>query len=135
MYNTNRIRSRKALDKLKPYTPGKPLWEVQKEIGQKRVIKLASNENPIGPSPKAIESITKSFSNLNRYPDAHAAKLKKTISSRLSLSTQQLIITNGADELITLISTNSYILLRTSVYMTGYSKHLPTPQAETHTAH
>ncbi|KON68650.1 hypothetical protein AKG34_07395 [Peribacillus butanolivorans] len=133
MYNTNRIRSRKALDKLKPHTPGKPLWEVKKEIGQKRVIKLASNENPIGPSPKAIEAITKSLSNLNRYPDAHAAKLKKT--TRLSLSTQQLIITNGADELITLISTNSHRLLRTSVYMTGYSKHLPTPQAATHTAH
>ncbi|MET3321799.1 UNVERIFIED_ORG: histidinol-phosphate/aromatic aminotransferase/cobyric acid decarboxylase-like protein [Peribacillus simplex] len=92
---------------------------VQKEIGQKRVIKLASNENPIGPSPKAIEAITKSFSNLNRYPDAHAAKLKMTISSRLSLSTQQLIITNGADELITLISTNYHILLRTSVYNDG----------------
>ncbi|MFF2587143.1 hypothetical protein ACFVSS_04495 [Peribacillus butanolivorans] len=53
MYNTNQIRSRKALDKLKPYTPGKPLWEVQKELGLKRFIKLASNEHPIGPSPKA----------------------------------------------------------------------------------
>jgi histidinol-phosphate aminotransferase len=98
------IKKRKALNNIKPYTPGKPLWEVQKELLLSRVIKLASNENPLGPSPNAIEVISNSITSLNRYPDAHAVELKTAIASCLSLSTEQLIITNGADELITLIS-------------------------------
>jgi histidinol-phosphate aminotransferase len=100
----NHIKHRRALDLVKPYIPGKPLWEVQKELGLDRVIKLASNENPIGPSTNALEVISNSLSTLNRYPDAHSVELKAAIASSLSLSTKQLIITNGADELITLIS-------------------------------
>jgi histidinol-phosphate aminotransferase len=104
MNKINQIRHRKSLDQIKPYTPGKPLWEVQKELGLTKVIKLASNENPLGPSPKALQAISNILSGLNRYPDAHAIDLKNVIASQMSLSTDQLIITNGADELITLIS-------------------------------
>jgi histidinol-phosphate aminotransferase len=104
MNKINLIKQRKALNYIKPYTPGKPLWEVQKELGLKKVMKLASNENPLGPSLKALEAISKSLTGLNRYPDAHAIELKKAIASCLALFTEQLIITNGADELITLIS-------------------------------
>lgn len=104
MDKIKQIKHRTSLEKIKPYTPGKPLWEVQKELGLTKVIKLASNENPLGPSPKALEAIKNCLSGLNRYPDAHAIELKKMIASRLSLTTEQLIITNGADELITLIS-------------------------------
>jgi histidinol-phosphate aminotransferase len=100
----NHIKHRKALDLVKPYIPGKPLWEVQKVLRLDRVIKLASNENPIGPSPNSLAVITDSLTSLNRYPDAHSLELKNAIASSLSLTTQQLIITNGADELITLIS-------------------------------
>ncbi len=98
------IKHRESLDKIKPYTPGKPLWEVQKELGYTKVIKLASNENPLGPSPKALEAIKNTLFGINRYPDSNAIELKQIIASQLSLSTEQLIITNGADELITLIS-------------------------------
>lgn len=59
MKNTYQIKQRDALGKIRPYKPGKPLWEVQKELDLHRAIKLASNENPIGPSPKANEAITK----------------------------------------------------------------------------
>src|SRR3954447_804849 len=100
MNNINMINQRKALDYIKPYTPCKPLWEVQKELGLTRVIKLASNENPLGPSPKSLDAIKNSLFGLNRYPDAQAIELKSVISSRLSLSPHQLIITNGADEII-----------------------------------
>jgi histidinol-phosphate aminotransferase len=100
----NLIKHRKSLDSVKPYIPGKPLWEVQKVLRLDRVIKLASNENPIGPSPNSLAVITDLLSSLNRYPDAHSLELKNAIASSLSLTTQQLIITNGADELITLIS-------------------------------
>lgn len=98
------VKARKVLDNIQPYQPGKPIWEVQKEQKIERVIKLASNENPIGPSPKGIEAILKNLADINRYPDAHAGELKKAIASVLALQTNQLIVTNGADELITLIS-------------------------------
>lgn len=104
MNTIDMINHRKTLDDIKLYTPGKPLWEVQEELGLEKVIKLASNENPIGPSPKALEAIKNSLTGINRYPDAHAIKLKSVIAHSLSLSTQQIIISNGADELITLIS-------------------------------
>ncbi|WP_019153593.1 histidinol-phosphate transaminase [Robertmurraya massiliosenegalensis] len=104
MSNGNGIKKRKVLDRIIPYTPGKPLWEVQQELGIDKVIKLASNENPLGPSPKAVEAIRNILFGLNRYPDAHGADLKSAIANNLSISSNQLIVTNGADELITLIS-------------------------------
>ncbi|MGI8387798.1 histidinol-phosphate transaminase [Robertmurraya sp. P23] len=98
------IKTRKAINNIKSYSPGKPLWEVEEDFGLNKVIKLASNENPIGSSPKAIEAIKENLLSLNRYPDAQAIKLKKAIASKLNVSTNELIVTNGADELITLIS-------------------------------
>ncbi|MFS0637609.1 histidinol-phosphate transaminase [Mesobacillus foraminis] len=104
MNSTNLIRPRITLENIKPYKPGKPLWEVQKELELDEVIKLASNENPLGPSRMAIQAVSISLTDINRYPDSHAVELKKTIASKLVLSEDQLIVTNGADELITLIS-------------------------------
>jgi histidinol-phosphate aminotransferase len=104
MFHSQEIQPRKVLQKIKSYTPGKPIWEVQQELRIERVIKLASNENPLGPSPKAIEAITESLWGINRYPDAQATELRNAISSLHHLSTKQVMIGNGADELITLIS-------------------------------
>ncbi len=104
MTSVIKIAARKALEKVKPYSPGKPIWEVQKELRIDHVIKLASNENPLGPSPKAIQAITSELAGLNRYPDSNATALKLAIASKYELSPEQVIVTNGADELITLIS-------------------------------
>lgn len=104
MTNDIKITARKALSKIKPYSPGKPIWEVQKELGINHVIKLASNENPLGPSPKAIQAITSELTGLNRYPDSNTTALKQAIASKYQLLPDQIIVTNGADELITLIS-------------------------------
>lgn len=104
MGNNQNIQPRKTLDTIQPYSPGKPIWEVQKELGLERVIKLASNENPLGPSPKAVEAIQSSLSELNRYPDADTTVLKEAIASVYGVAPQQVIATNGADELITLVS-------------------------------
>ncbi|MDF2963117.1 MAG: hisC [Paenibacillus sp.] len=98
------VKARKALNQITPYTPGKPIWEVKDELGLDQVIKLASNENPLGPSPKAIQAVTEQIYDLNRYPDASTANLKAALSSKLGLSADQFIVTNGADELITLVS-------------------------------
>ncbi|WP_246096408.1 histidinol-phosphate transaminase [Paenibacillus sinopodophylli] len=98
------VRARKALDHMKPYSPGKPVWEVQQEQGLERVIKLASNENPLGPSPKALEAMKQALSELHRYPDAQSLRLKQAIAIQYQILPEQVIVTNGGDELITLVS-------------------------------
>src|SRR5699024_7693807 len=104
MFSNRTIHSRKALEKIQPYSPGKPIWELQSELGLEDVIKMASNENAGGPSNKAVEAIIRHVAQINRYPDADAVHLKEIITSNMNLRPEQLIITIGADELITLIS-------------------------------
>ena len=104
MTKSSNIKTRKTLDIIQPYSPGKPIWEVQKELGLDCVIKMASNENPLGPSPKAVKAIQESLADLNRYPDADASVLRQAIADQYGVAKQQVITTNGADELITLIS-------------------------------
>ncbi len=98
------IQARDALNHMKPYSPGKPIWEVQRELGLDRVVKLASNENPLGPSPKAVEAVQRLLADLHRYPDAQAVDLRATIAGKYGLESEQIIVTNGGDELITLVS-------------------------------
>ncbi|MBB6674087.1 histidinol-phosphate transaminase [Cohnella nanjingensis] len=96
--------TRATLNRMAPYTPGKPIWEVQREYGLDRVIKLASNENPLGPSPSALAAIRQMLPDLNRYPDHRAAALTEALAGRLGVTPSQLVVANGADELITLLS-------------------------------
>ncbi|MGG1520074.1 histidinol-phosphate transaminase [Paenibacillus oryzisoli] len=98
------ITSRSILSRMQPYSPGKPIWEVQQELGIERVTKLASNENPIGPSPMALEAIQAYLTEINRYPDADTVHLRKAIASHYALEAEQVLVTNGGDELITLLS-------------------------------
>lgn len=91
---------RKNILKVKPYTPGKPIEEVRRELNLSDVIKLASNENALGPSPKAIAAIKKSLSDLNRYPDANSFYLKRRLSILLGVKEENLILGNGSDEVI-----------------------------------
>ncbi|MBE9509011.1 MAG: histidinol-phosphate transaminase, partial [Chloroflexi bacterium] len=67
---TTHVKPQRGLDGMKPYVPGKPIEEVQREYGLKDVIKLASNENPLGPSPKALAAIEQTLPSLNLYPDS-----------------------------------------------------------------
>jgi histidinol-phosphate aminotransferase len=62
--------ARKNILDLTPYVAGKPIEETKRQLGLKKVVKLASNENPLGPSPKAIAAIKRDLGNLNRYPDS-----------------------------------------------------------------
>ncbi|MCP4650023.1 MAG: histidinol-phosphate transaminase [PVC group bacterium] len=88
--------------KIKPYKPGKPISELKRELNLKHVYKMASNENGIGPSPKAVSALKKSLLDINRYPDGEAFSLKKAISKKYRLKYENLIIGNGSDELIVL---------------------------------
>ncbi|GGA08209.1 histidinol-phosphate aminotransferase [Paenibacillus marchantiophytorum] len=101
---TVNIRPRNVLSDMKPYSPGKPIWEVQRELGIEKVIKLASNENPLGPSPLALAAIQDYLSDIHRYPDADTVDLRAAIAKKYQFTSDEVLVTNGADELITLIS-------------------------------
>jgi histidinol-phosphate aminotransferase len=87
---------------IKPYVPGKPIEELERELGIKGSIKLASNENPLGPSPLAIEAVRDATMGLNRYPDGEGYYLKNALSSALTVPADNLILGNGSNELLDL---------------------------------
>jgi histidinol-phosphate aminotransferase len=85
---------------MEPYSPGKPISEVQRELGLGRVVKLASNENPLGPSPAAIAAVRAAAEEMHLYPDASAYALRKAISERFNMPMETIFVGNGSDELI-----------------------------------
>ncbi|MDB5055181.1 MAG: hisC [Bacilli bacterium] len=95
---------RTVLAQMKPYSPGKPIWEVQEQYGLKDVIKLASNENPLGVSPKAKEAMLGFLSEIHRYPDANTTRLRDALADFHQIEAPEIIVGNGADELIKLVS-------------------------------
>ncbi len=99
---------RSCLDLIKPYVPGKPVEEVERELGLKDVIKLASNENPLGPSPLALQALQKLLPRLHHYPDGNCYYLRQALAEKLALQPQQLVFGNGSDEILSLI-TRAYI--------------------------
>ncbi|MBN1586595.1 MAG: histidinol-phosphate transaminase [Candidatus Omnitrophica bacterium] len=94
---------RSQLNHLKPYIPGTPVDEVRRELGLKRVTKMASNENAFGASPKAVEAIRRYAESVYQYPESGCFYLRDALASRLELKPEQLIFGNGSDELITLM--------------------------------
>lgn len=88
---------------LTPYQPGKPIEELEREYGVHDSIKIASNENPLGPSPKAIAAITAALPDLHRYPDGDCFYLKRRLAEKLGLDRSHLILGNGSNELIEMI--------------------------------
>lgn len=94
---------RKNITLIKPYVGGKPIEETKRELGLRKVIKLASNENPLGPSPKAIKAIGKNIKSLNRYPDSNGFYLKQKIARSLKIHPAHIVLGNGSDELIDII--------------------------------
>lgn len=95
--------TRQSIEDLVPYPPGKPIEELERELGISGSIKLASNENPIGPSPLAVQAILDRVQSLNRYPDGSCYYLKSRLSDTFDRPRRQIIIGNGSNELIELI--------------------------------
>jgi len=85
---------------MEPYSPGKPISEVRRELGLDRIIKLASNENPLGPSPMAVEAVKKAAETMHAYPDASAFDIKAALASHYGIDQSQIFLGNGSDELI-----------------------------------
>ena len=89
---------------LVPYQPGKPMNELERELGIKNIVKLASNENPLGPSPKAIQAINSVLPDLARYPDGNGFDLKNALSGKLAVDMNQITLGNGSNEILELVA-------------------------------
>jgi histidinol-phosphate aminotransferase len=87
---------------LVPYVPGKPIEEVERELGISHSVKLASNENPLGPAPKALAAIRARLGQLHLYPDGDCFYLKERLAAKLGVGAEQLIFGNGSNEIIEL---------------------------------
>lgn len=85
---------------MQPYQPGKPAEELQRELGLTDIVKLASNENPLGPSPLAVEAVKAAAERIHIYPDGAAYELRVTLAGRYCLPTDHFVFGNGSDELI-----------------------------------
>jgi histidinol-phosphate aminotransferase len=91
---------RSALEGLVPYEPGRPVEDVQRELGLERVVKLASNEGPYGPFPAAREAIERATLELNRYPDGGAWRLRTVLASHHGIAFEQVTVCAGADAVV-----------------------------------
>jgi histidinol-phosphate aminotransferase len=94
------IRPQRGLDVIKPYVPGKPIGEVRREFGLDDVIKLASNENPLGVSPKALVAMRNALEAVNIYPDGASHDLRMALGEHFGFPIEQVAVGNGADDLI-----------------------------------
>ena len=94
----------KSVQKLVPYVPGKPVEELERELGLSNIVKLASNENPLGPGAKALTAIQNTLSDLSRYPDGNGFSLKQALANKLNISTDQITLGNGSNEILELLA-------------------------------
>jgi histidinol-phosphate aminotransferase len=95
---------RASIADLVPYEPGKPVEEVQRELGLDRVVKLASNEGPFPPFPAALEAIGRAARELNRYPDGGVHGLRSALADRHGVAFEDVVVGGGADGVIDLLS-------------------------------
>jgi len=93
-----------GISELSPYEPGKPIEDLERELGLSDIVKIASNENPLGPSPFAVSKIKEYLNDLHRYPDGNAYNLKRALSRKFSISKDRITIGNGSNDIIEFIS-------------------------------
>ncbi len=95
--------ARKGILDLKPYVPGKPIEEVQRDLGLKEIVKLASNENSNGPSPEAIRAIMPELENIYQYPDPACTLLRSAMAQKLGIGEELITVANGCDNIIYMV--------------------------------
>ncbi|MGH8162114.1 MAG: histidinol-phosphate transaminase [Gammaproteobacteria bacterium] len=104
---------------LKPYEPGKPITELQRELGISDIVKLASNENPLGPTPRAIEALKKAAEEVALYPDGGAHALKAALSEYHDIDPERIIVANGSDHVLELAA-RAFLAAGRSAVMSRY---------------
>ena len=95
------------ITRLVPYRPGKPIEEVERELGISGIIKLASNENALGPSPKAIEAMQRFAAKMHHYPDAASFNLRNALAEHLTVSPETIVTSRAVPGLLILTKCNS----------------------------
>lgn len=98
------VRIPEHIARIGPYVAGKPIDETEREFGLTKVVKLASNENPHGPSPLAIEAIRRVAGRINRYPDESGRTLRGALAARFDVSVAQVVLGNGSTEIVELLA-------------------------------
>lgn len=93
-----------GVQKLSPYIPGKPISELERELGISNIIKLASNENPLGPSPKAMQAIQSEMDELALYPDGNGFELKKALAKKHDIDMDCITLGNGSNDVLVLLA-------------------------------
>ena len=109
----------KGVQALQPYQPGKPLEELEREYGISQAVKLASNENPLGPSPAALRVIRDQLDDLARYPDGNGFALKTALANKHGVTTEQITLGNGSNDILELL-TRAFVTPENSVI---FSQH------------
>jgi len=94
---------RPHIRELQPYPPGKPIEELERELGIQKSVKLASNESPLGPSARVLEAIQRALPEVHRYPDGASHALRQALARHLSVTPEQLVFGTGADEILELV--------------------------------
>jgi len=125
---------------IQPYVPGKPIEELERELGIKDSIKIASNENPLGPSPKGIAAIKKALLDLHRYPDGNGTLLKDKLAKKMGVKPDNIILGNGSNEVLELLaatfmfpghegimSEHSFVVYSLAVDSRGHKKKVAKP--------
>lgn len=105
---------------LTPYVPGKPVEELERELGISNIIKLASNENPLGPSPKVLHALDQVKADLTRYPDGNGFILKQALSARLGIKAEAITLGNGSNDVLDLIA-RAYLSPGTEAVFSQYA--------------
>ena len=95
---------RPVLDRIAPYDAGKPLETLTAELGLPAIVRLSANENPLGPSPAAVAAIEREAARAHLYPDGSSSALRDALGRRLGVAPDQIIVSNGADEMLALIA-------------------------------
>src|SRR3990170_7796332 len=89
---------------IEPYRPGKPIEELEREYGVTNAIKLASNENPLGPSPRALEAARRALRDIHRYPDGNGFALKQALARKLGVTPGNITLGNGSNDILELLA-------------------------------
>lgn len=98
------MEPRASVKNLIPYVPGKPIEELERELGIRGAAKMASNENPLGPSPLAKEALSEHLSKVNLYPDGGCFELRRKLSEKLGVPEDTVVIGNGSNEVIEIVA-------------------------------
>jgi histidinol-phosphate aminotransferase len=93
-----------AIQALSPYQPGKPISELERELGLSEIVKLASNENPLGPSPTVLRAIEQALPDISLYPDGNGFALKKALSQQLQVDSACITLGNGSNDVLDLVA-------------------------------